>query len=202
MNEATCITYTTTEISRICDVYPTTVINWIESGALRAFVTPGGHRRVQRGDLIEFLKKFKIPVPNDLDNLQKRILIVEDDKEMARLLKRAFAKHSQFFNVEIAYDGIAALVRVGQQLPDLMILDIVMPKMNGLQVCEKLSQMPGVGKMKIITISGNKRFTDKDLKDRGIDEAFSKPLSLSRVVLAAARLLRVHLPANLKKSAA
>ena len=55
--------YTTFEISQICQVNPTTVQNWVKEGKLKAFVTPGGHRRIQREDLLAFLKEFGMPIP-------------------------------------------------------------------------------------------------------------------------------------------
>jgi len=79
-------TYTTFYISKICDVYPTTVANWIDEGKLKAFTTPGGHRRVSADDLKEFLKKYNMPVPEKLfSNGKKKVLAVDDDKAVLKV---------------------------------------------------------------------------------------------------------------------
>ncbi|RLD16155.1 MAG: hypothetical protein DRI36_06100, partial [Caldiserica bacterium] len=57
-------TFTTFDIAKILDVYPSTVAKWIDKGELNAFTTPGGHRRVRKSDLVSFLKKHNIPVPD------------------------------------------------------------------------------------------------------------------------------------------
>ena len=81
-------TFTTYQIAQICDVYPTTVISWIKREKLKAFTTPGGHRRVLAADLLEFLKKFKFPIPERLAPRRRRALIVEDEKAVGQLCSR------------------------------------------------------------------------------------------------------------------
>ncbi|MEK6543633.1 MAG: response regulator [Elusimicrobiota bacterium] len=187
-------TYTTTEISRMCDVYPTTVINWINAGSLSAFVTPGGHRRVRREDLVQFLKKFNMPVPEDLMTGQKRVVIIDDDKEMLRLLERSFTKYPDSFSVDCFSDGVEALVHMGQQTPDLVILDIVMPKMDGLQVCERLKGIDDVSGVKIIAITGKRGIDEADLKKHGIDAICYKPFLFPEILQKATHLLRMESP--------
>src|SRR5437773_11375754 len=77
---------TTFEISEICEVNPTTVQNWVRENKLRAFVTPGGHRRVRRGDLIAFLKKFGMPLPRGLEDEDRLVLVVDDARDICNLL--------------------------------------------------------------------------------------------------------------------
>ncbi|MBI4063178.1 MAG: response regulator [Elusimicrobia bacterium] len=192
-------TYTTTEISRICDVYPATVINWIDSGKLKAYVTPGGHRRVTRQDLVEFLQKFQIPIPPELVSDKKTILIVDDEPDSVRLLERAFLKHREFFEIRRASGGVEALVEIGKQAPDLLVLDIVMPGLDGLAVCARLREMPQTSKVKIIAVSGRRPPSEKEIKSNGIHAFFKKPFSLADLIAAAAKLLDVPLPAGSKK---
>lgn len=185
-------TYTTTEISRICDVYPATVINWIDSGKLRAYVTPGGHRRVTREDLIEFLKRCQIPIPEELYTDKKTVLLVDDDPEMVKLMNRAFSKHKDLFSVQSLGDGVQALVQIGQRPPDLLVLDIIMPGMDGLQVCDKLREIPQTSSMKIVAISGKKISADDEDK-HGIHASLKKPFPLEDLIKTAAKLLRIPL---------
>jgi len=193
-------TYTTTEISRICDVYPASVISWIDSGKLRAYVTPGGHRRVTREDLIEFLKKCRIPIPPEVMSDKKTVLIVEDEPDVARMIERALVRQQDHFAVQKAASGVEALVQIGQRCPDLVILDIVMPGMDGLKVCEKLRSMPETSSLKIIAISGKRTLTDKEIQSHGISAFLKKPFCLEDLVKTAAKLLRIQIEPSSKKA--
>ncbi len=76
--------FTTFEISQICEVNPTTVQNWVKGKKLRAYSTPGGHRRVRREDLVAFMREFGLPIPRELE--PRLVLIVDDEREMLDLL--------------------------------------------------------------------------------------------------------------------
>src|SRR5881394_2171972 len=86
-------TFTTFQIADICNVRPTTVIKWANQARIKAYTTPGGHRRIRESDLMEFLRKYNIPIPDDLASGNRyKILIVEDESAVAQLLVRAFQK--------------------------------------------------------------------------------------------------------------
>jgi excisionase family DNA binding protein len=187
-------TYTTHDIAKVCDVYPSTVINWIGSGQLKAYATPGGHHRVVREDLIAFLNKFEIPLPKKLLQKELRIMIVDDDPEIGRVVSRAFARFGEDFLVETSSSGFDALLRIGQNPPDLVILDIVMPGMDGLQVCRVLKSKPETKNAKIIAISGKKPpFNEKRPHEAKIDAFFRKPLDLIDLLAKSGELLGASL---------
>jgi excisionase family DNA binding protein len=172
-------TFTTHDIAKFCDVYPSSVLNWISDGRLKAYSTPGGHYRVVREDLIDFLEKFHIPLPEELVSRPSRILVVDDDRELTRVISRAFARHPDRYSVEVSHSGIEALIRIGQEPPDLIVLDIVLPQMDGLQVCRILKSKPETRAIKIVAISGKKPpFNEKKPAEAGIDAFFKKPLDL------------------------
>ncbi|MBI2071416.1 MAG: response regulator [Elusimicrobia bacterium] len=187
-------TYTTTEIGRICDVYPATVINWIESGDLKAYITPGGHRRVLRRNLIDFLKKYNIPVPSELNSDRKTIMVVDDDPEMIQLIERTFKKYEDYFALTCVPNGVEALLNIGREKPDLMILDIVMPGMDGFELCTKLRSVDDMHSIKILAMTGKKITLDKSLGHYGIHKLFYKPFPLLDLVRAAGKFLRIELP--------
>src|SRR5687768_13077245 len=85
--------FTTFEVGRLCQVYHTTVINWINKGQLKASVTPGKHRRIQRIDLMDFMLRFNVRIPPELQEQRKRVLVVDDDRAMLRLIETAFSRH-------------------------------------------------------------------------------------------------------------
>ena len=83
--------YTTHQVSKFCNVYPTTVINWIEEGILPAFTTPGGHRRIKKEDIINLMNKNNMPIPQELlkDNKTK-VLVIDDDLKISKSVRKPF----------------------------------------------------------------------------------------------------------------
>lgn len=182
-------TFTTHDIARFCGVYPSSVVNWINSGKLKAFQTAGGHHRVTKEELLAFMRQLEVPIPVEVAG-RARILIVDDDEEFARAAKRAFAPYSDRYEAVTCGDGVDALIRIGQTPPDLVILDMVMPKMDGLQVCKVLRARPETRRIKIIAVSGKKlAVSEKKLEETGIDAFFRKPLDISDLLQKAVALL-------------
>jgi excisionase family DNA binding protein len=171
--------FTTFEISQICGVNPTTVQNWVKGKKLHAFQTPGGHRRVHREDLVAFLKEFGMPIPAELSQNSPLILIVDDEIDILDMLEALMGTGDEEIKVEKATNGVEALLMIGETKPDLLILDIMIPGMNGLDVCRKLKASPATLNIKIVAISGDH---DPAVRDRvlgaGADCFFTKPLQL------------------------
>lgn len=193
-------TYTTHDIAKFCDVYPSSVVNWIDDGRLKAYSTPGGHHRVTREDLLAFLAEFRIPIPNELTHRPARILVVDDDEEVTAVIARAFARRAEEFEVEVCHGGIEALIRIGQAPPDLVVLDIVLPRMDGLQVCRVLKSKPETRDIKIVAISGKKPpFNEKKPSDAGIDAFLRKPLDLFELVSEVESLVGARVPERTRR---
>jgi len=171
--------YTTFEISQICGVNPTTVQNWVKAKKLPAFQTPGGHRRVLREDLISFLKEFGMPIPAELSENPPQIMLVDDEVDILDMLEALMMAGDDEVKVSKAQNGVDALVMIGESKPDLLILDIMIPGMNGFDVCRKLKASPGTQNIKIVAISGDH---DPAVRDRvlsaGADLFFTKPLDV------------------------
>ena len=192
-------TYTTHDIARFCDVYPSSVSNWIDSGKLKSYSTPGGHHRVTKEDLVAFLNEFRIPIPEELSS-PTRVLIVDDDVEFAQVLERAFSRHAGVFKTQVCHNGIEALIQIGQQPPDLVILDIVLPKMDGMQVCRVLKSKAETRGIKIVAVTGKKLpFNEKTLGEAKFDALFRKPLDLIQLLDKSAELLRLNLGSGAKR---
>lgn len=180
--------YTTHEVSRLLHVNPRSVINWIEQTLLASYRTPGGHRRIGREDLLAFLRKHQIPIPAPLVEEQFKILIVEDEDEIIRILKTFFDRQGGYI-VSSASDGITALIEVGRDRPDLMILDIMIPGVDGLEVCRRI-KADSLNKTAIIAISGQPDVAQR-LIQAGADSFMPKPLDLNKLLGEAKRLLRI-----------
>jgi excisionase family DNA binding protein len=171
--------YTTFEISQLCGVNPTTIQNWVKAKKLKAFQTPGGHRRIRREDLISFMKEFGMPLPAELTNDLPTVMIVDDEIDILDILEALMKSDDESVRVIKARSGVEALLMIGESKPDLLILDIMMPGMNGYEVCQKLKANPNTQNIRIVTISGdhNPAVRDRILR-AGADLFFTKPLEI------------------------
>jgi len=178
--------------SQICKVSPKTIINWIESGHIQAYKTVGGHRRIKKSDLIAFMNKQGIPVPDQEAHMdeRKRILVVDDDPIIVETIVQALEEDEHDYEVISASDGFEAGLQVNHFKPHLMILDIMMPDIKGYEVCRKIKSDPATRDMQIIVLSAyldDEKF--KKMKEYGADVCFSKPFPLPQLKKEVARLL-------------
>jgi len=183
--------FTVFQASKYCNVSPKTIINWIEAGHIKAYKTVGGHRRIQRPDLEEFMRKQGIPlVGADRVEERKRILIVDDDPIIVETIVQALEEDEYDYEVISAADGFEAGIQVSHFRPHLMILDIMMPDIKGYEVCRKIKSTEETKEMKIIVLSAyldEEKF--KRMKEFGADLCFSKPLPLPQLKEEVAKLL-------------
>ena len=183
-------TFTTFEVARLCGVFHTTVINWVNKGKLKARVTPGGHRRIPLSELVPFMKKYDMPVPADIEDVHRQVLVLDDEPMMTRLIEKGFSKHKDRYQVQVSNNPVDALVLVGKKLPDLLIMDLMMPVMDGFQVCQILKSSPATKDMKIVAISGRKlTAAQQDFLAKNADVFLQKPFEMSDLVAAVDRSL-------------
>ena len=180
--------FTTHEVSKLLQVNPRSVINWIEQDLLNSYRTPGGHRRIRRDDLLAFLRKHRIPIPPALTEEKLKVLIVEDEDSIVKILK-TFFERQDLYEVSSASDGITALIDIGRLHPDLMVLDILIPGVDGLEVCRRIKEDP-TNRTAIIAMSGQPEVEAKILQ-AGADCFLAKPLDLDRLLEESKRLLRI-----------
>ncbi|MBW1921899.1 MAG: response regulator [Deltaproteobacteria bacterium] len=177
--------------SQYCRVSPKTIINWIEAGHIKAYKTVGGHRRINREDLETFMRKQGIPMPEKPDeDGKKRILVVDDDPIIVETIVQALEEEEFDYEVISASDGFEAGLQVNHFKPHLLILDIMMPDINGYEVCRKIKETEETKDTKIIVLSAyldEEKF--KKMKEYGADLCFSKPLPLPQLRQEVARLL-------------
>jgi excisionase family DNA binding protein len=180
--------FTTHEVSKLLQVNPRSVINWIEQDLLKSYRTPGGHRRISRGDLLAFLRKHEIPIPSALTEEKLKVLIVEDEDSIVKILT-TFFERQEAYEVNSASDGITALIDIGRSHPDLIVLDILIPGVDGLEVCRRIKENPS-NRTAIIAMSGHPEVESKILQ-AGADCFLPKPLDLDRLLEESKRLLRI-----------
>lgn len=140
------------EAAKFCAVDRITLWRWVKSGYLEASVTLGGHHRILKEDLESFL------VDNGMYPLAKKyflkdkILIVDDDPVLREVLSKALSDNK--YQTEVAADGFEAGVKVMQFKPDLIILDLIMPRMDGFEVCKLIKKDPVLSHIKILILTG------------------------------------------------
>jgi DNA-binding response OmpR family regulator len=134
------------------------------------------------------LHKHQIPTPAALIEEKFNILIVDDEDEIVRLLKSFFERQGGY-QIHSASDGITALIEVGRAKPDLMILDILIPGVDGIEVCRRIKEDHD-NRTAIIAVSGQPDNERRSVQ-AGADAFMAKPLDLDRLLAEAKRLLRI-----------
>jgi len=183
--------FTVSQACKYCNVSPKTIINWIDGGFIKAYKTVGGHRRMKKEDLDDFLRKNAMPVPEESKKEErKKILVVDDDKIIVETLVQALEEDEYGYEMLSASDGFEAGLQVSHFKPDLVILDIMMPDINGYEVCQKIKCNPLTKDTKVIVLSA---YLDDEafhqMKEYGADACFSKPLPLEQLKFEIAKLL-------------
>ncbi len=174
--------YTTQEIADITGVSLATVNNWINAGALESFKTPGGHNRIRSENLKKFLKENNIPPPPGLeDSSSARVLVVEDDEDVRDFVTAVLDELDFPVEAEVAPDGFTAGSKVLSFKPDLVILDIMLPGINGFEVCRSIRKEHG-DTIKILAMTGYYKEENRArIMEAGADAFIKKPMVLQEL---------------------
>jgi excisionase family DNA binding protein len=182
--------YTTGEAAVICKLSQQTIIRCFDSGQLQGFRVPGSKfRRIPRDALLRFMKENKIPL-DGLKSDKIRVLVVDDDPEIVELFVDVLRDDDRF-EVAAARTGYDAGVLTQRFLPDVVILDYMLPDINGNVVCKTIRDNPELAHIKILVISGviNAPEVD-DLMEAGADEFIKKPFNIENVVDRMVKLVK------------
>lgn len=180
---------TTGEITRYCQVAHFTVSTWIKAGKLRAYRTPGGHHRVRQDDFLAFLTTYRLPVPEEFAaQPAPRILVVDDDQAVVDLLTQVLRQEN--YQVQAAADGYEAGLQMATFRPHLLVLDLVMPRVNGLDLCARVKREPLTQGVKIIAMTA---YVEEGQMEQalavGADVCLEKPFRLEPLLQEVHRLL-------------
>lgn len=174
--------YTTGEAADICNVSQQTIIRCFDSGKLTGFRIPGSRfRRIPRDSLVKFMKEHDMPLKN-LESGKKKVLIVDDDEEIVELMVDVLGRDGRF-DIRTASSGYDAGIMTQQFRPDLIILDYMLPDVNGNVVCQTIRKNDEFANTKIMIVSGvvNPDEIDNLLK-AGAQEFVKKPFNISQIV--------------------
>jgi excisionase family DNA binding protein len=174
--------YTTGEAADICKVSQQTIIRCFDAGRLGGFRVPGSKfRRITREALIKFMKDNNIPLDN-LESGRKKVLVVDDDAEIVELFVDVLNRDGRF-EVKTAATGYDAGVLTQEFMPDLVILDYMLPDINGNVVCQTIRNNPKFEHMKIIIVSGVVNQEEiNDLLKAGANDFVKKPFNIEKLI--------------------
>ena len=174
--------FTTGEAAKICKVSQQTIIRCFDSGQLKGFRVPGSRfRRIPRDQLFAFMRNNGIPT-DPMESGKRKVLIVDDDAELVELITDALERDVRF-EFRTVNNGFDAGMMVKEYRPDLIVLDVMLPDINGKEVCQRVRADKTMNDVRIICISGMVE-EDKvaELREAGANDFMHKPFEVERLV--------------------
>ena len=173
---------TTGEAAELCNVSQQTIIRCFDNGRLTGFRVPGSRfRRIPRTELIRFMKANEIPV-DLLDGDLTRILVVDDDPSIVRIIGEMLEREERF-EVRTASTGYDAGMLTREFRPNIILLDYMLPDVNGNVVCERIKADPDLADTRVVIISGVVRQEEIDqLMASGADAFIPKPFQVEALI--------------------
>jgi excisionase family DNA binding protein len=163
------------EAAKVCGVSRMTMWRWVKSNRIKHSKTPGGHHRISQSMLNEFIRNSNSGQCLRLVQVKPKILVVDDDVSFEKYLRRLLTDWG--YIVETCSDGFEAGIWVMKFQPDLLILDLFMPNIDGFQVCRTLKGDPEKANIRILTVSGHPTKANiREAHAAGADAFLPKPL--------------------------
>ena len=184
--------FTTGEAAKICKVSQQTIIRCFDNGQLKGFRVPGSRfRRIPREALYKFMKDNGIPT-DALESGKRKVLLVDDDAELVELISKVLDDDGRF-EVRIAANGFDAGMMVKEYRPDLIILDVMLPDINGKEVCQRIRSDSTLEEVRILCISGMvEEDRIQELKLAGADAFLHKPFEIDYLIERMCALLDIE----------
>lgn len=179
--------FSTGEVGRIFGVSRTAVYKWVKQGKLKAFKIPGGRFKIKKQDLLKFMRDSGMTdiTSTNLAPASVAILIVDDEELIVSSLKAYLEKRNPHFSISHAADGFDAGKMVSRINPDIVILDLFLPGLDGFRVCREIKKDPATRSAKIIAITGypSEENTAR-IKKAGAEMVFKKPFNYEKMEAA------------------
>ncbi len=173
------------QAAKYLGVAQSTIRKWSDVGRVPAFYTPGGHRRYRRSDLDTFLERSG---PGGRDQAGPTVLVIDDDPQVRELV-RVNLELEGYSVVEAgsADEGMEALE---EETPDMILLDVMMPQVDGWEMLQRVQQRFGPGGIPVVMFSG-KAEAGEEAESRGAQGFVGKPFDLQRLIDQTKSLLPV-----------
>ena len=174
--------FTTGEAAKICKVSQQTIIRCFDNGQLKGFRVPGSRfRRIPREALYRFMKDNGIPT-DALESGKRKVLLVDDDTELVEVMTK-FLEEDGRFEIRVANNGFDAGMLVKEYRPDMIVLDVMLPDINGKEVCQRVRSDPSLEDVRILCISGMiEEDKIQELRLSGADDFLHKPFDIEELI--------------------
>ncbi|MDE3010792.1 MAG: response regulator [Pseudomonadota bacterium] len=170
-------------------VSPITVRGWALRGLLKAEVTPGGHRRFLVAEVERFARERST---HDRQRPQ-RILIVDDNQSLARYLQDFLG--TQGYTTETAFDGFDAGWKMQSFQPDILLLDLMMPRLNGFDVCRQVRGNGDTRHVRVLAMTGYPSPSNEQrILAEGAECCLSKPIDENSLLAALGHVAHSNAP--------
>jgi len=170
---------TPNEVAELLLVKPITVRKWAQSGELKASLTPGGHRRFHLRDIDEFASRKGVDL-HLLRLTEPRILIVDDDALISTYLADLIQCENESAKTHVVKDGFEAGLKVLEFKPSIILLDIMLPGINGCEVCRNVKSRRDTRDIRVIAMTGY--YSQENIKNiisAGAETCLKKPVDKS-----------------------
>ena len=172
---------TPNEVAQLLMVSPVTVRQWAQKGQLKAETTLGGHRRFMYQEVVRFAKAHDLAFNTEQDVI--KVLIVDDDEQLSRFIKDLIAATDKGVVVESVNNGFDAGTKIYSFCPTVVLLDLMMPDINGIEVCRRIKSDPTTRAMRIISMTGFHTSANvEQILKAGAEVCLSKPLDTQRLL--------------------
>jgi excisionase family DNA binding protein len=192
MSERMKTVFTTGEAAKICKVSQQTIIRCFDNGQLQGFRVPGSRfRRIPREKLYKFMKDNGIPT-DALESGKRKVLLVDDDLELVELMTKVLEEDGRF-EVRTAGNGFDAGMMVKEYRPDIIVLDVMLPDINGKEVCQRVRSDASLEDVRILCISGMiEEDKIQELRLSGADDFLGKPFEIDTLIDQMCSLLEIE----------
>jgi excisionase family DNA binding protein len=184
--------FTTGEAAKICKVSQQTIIRCFDNGQLKGFRVPGSRfRRIPREALYKFMKDNGIPT-DALESGKRKVLLVDDDTELLQLMTTMLEEDGRF-EIRVASNGFDAGMMVKEYRPDMIVLDVMLPDINGREVCHRVRADTTLEDVRILCISGMiEEDKIQELRLSGADDFLPKPFEIAELIDRMCGLLEIE----------
>jgi excisionase family DNA binding protein len=173
------------QAAKYLGVAQSTIRKWCDTGRLPAFYTPGGHRRLRRSDLDAFLGASRTAPARRSAPL---ILIVDDDERLREYVRANLELEG--YSVREAESAEQGLEVLDDEVPDLILLDVMMPEVDGWEMLRRVQERHGVGTIPVLMFSGKvDERSAGEAAERGASGFIGKPFDPQQLIEQAKQIL-------------
>ena len=174
------------QAARFLGVAQSTIRKWSDQGRVPAFYTPGGHRRFRRGDLESFLARSG----PGRQQAGPAVLLVDDDARMRELVRTELEREG--YDVQEAASADEGLSAIETRKPELVLLDVMMPHVDGWEMLRRIQERHGAGAIPVLMFSGQvDSDAERQAASSGARGFVGKPFDMDELLEQAKSILPV-----------